>query len=130
MPEKGGKVLADIENDILKMAIINRYAPNVKPAIALVKNFGLIDGAIGSSVAHDSHNIIVVGTSDNLMAEAGFSVASSYIEVDKQAKKLGSGLKSPFMTLSFMGLLVIPHLKLSDKGLFNSDLFKFIKVFG
>jgi adenine deaminase len=163
VPEKGGKVLADIENDILKMAIINRYAPNVKPAIALVKNFGLIDGAIGSSVAHDSHNIIVVGTSDKLMAEAanliikekgglsavgpegskvlnlpvaglmsnsdGFSVASSYIEVDKQAKKLGSGLKSPFMTLSFMGLLVIPHLKLSDKGLFDSDLFKFIKVF-
>ncbi|MDO6438737.1 adenine deaminase [Cyclobacterium sp. 1_MG-2023] len=164
VPEKDGKVRVDINNDILKIAIINRYLPNVKPAVALVKNFGLKNGAIGSSVAHDSHNIIVVGTSDSLMAEAanliikekgglsavgptgskvlnlpvaglmsnsdGFSVASSYIEVDKKAKELGSGLQSPFMTLSFMGLLVIPHLKLSDKGLFDSDLFKFVKVFG
>ncbi|GAB3010701.1 adenine deaminase [Cyclobacterium sediminis] len=164
VPEKDGKVRVDINNDILKIAIINRYLPDVKPAVALVKNFGLKDGAIGSSVAHDSHNIIVVGTSDSLMAEAanliikekgglsavgpkgskvlnlpvaglmsnsdGFSVASSYIEVDRLAKEFGSGLQSPFMTLSFMGLLVIPHLKLSDKGLFDSDLFKFVKVFG
>ncbi|AEL25747.1 adenine deaminase [Cyclobacterium marinum] len=164
VPEKDGKVIVDIEKDILKIAILNRYLPDVKPSVALVKNFGLKNGAIASSVAHDSHNIIVVGTSDVLMAEAtnliiqekgglsavrptgnkvlnlpvaglmsnsdGFLVASSYIEVDKKAKELGSGLQSPFMTLSFMGLLVIPHLKLSDKGLFDSDLFKFEKVFG
>lgn len=164
VPDKDGKVMVDIENDILKIAIINRYQPDIKPAVALVKNFGLKNGAIGSSVAHDSHNIIVVGTSDESMAEAanliikengglsatgpkgnyllklpvaglmsnsdGFSVASGYIEIDEMAKDLGSSLLSPFMTLSFMGLLVIPKLKLSDKGLFDSDLFKFIKVFG
>ncbi|EPR65835.1 adenine deaminase [Cyclobacterium qasimii] len=164
VPSINGKVSTDIENDILKIAVINRYQPNVKPAVALVKNFGLKHGAIGSSVAHDSHNVIIVGTNDALMAKAanliiessgglsavsnekdsllklpvgglmsdadGFSVARDYIEVDKVAKGLGCSLQSPYMTLSFMALLVIPQIKLSDKGLFDGESFSFTKVFG
>ena len=162
VPSVNGKVAADLDNDILKVAVINRYQPETKPAVALVKNFGLKKGAIGSSVAHDSHNIIVVGTNDEDMARAvnlivenngglsavdgrgyvlklpvaglmsnedGFSVAKDYIEVDKMAKGLGCTLQSPFMTLSFMALLVIPQIKLSDKGLFDGESFTFTNVF-
>jgi adenine deaminase len=163
VPSVNGRVVADLDNDILKLAVINRYQPEIKPAIALVKNFGLKKGAIGSSVAHDSHNIIVVGTNDediagavNLIVENsgglsavdgkgyvlklpiaglmsngdGFSVAKDYIEIDKMAKGLGCTLQSPFMTLSFMALLVIPQIKLSDKGLFDGESFTFTNVFG
>jgi len=164
VPSINGKVATDIENDILKIAVINRYQPNIRPAVALVKNFGLKNGAIGSSVAHDSHNIILVGTSDELMVRVanliiessgglsavshehdfllklpvgglmsnddGFSVARDYIEIDKAAKGLGCSLLSPYMTLSFMALLVIPQVKLSDKGLFDGESFSFTKVFG
>ncbi|WP_339924113.1 adenine deaminase [uncultured Cyclobacterium sp.] len=163
VPSINGKVSTDFENDILKIAVINRYQPHLKPAVALVQNFGLKNGAIGSSVAHDSHNIIIVGTDDALMAKAanliieskgglsavsneearllklpvgglmsnadGFSIARDYIEIDKVAKGLGCSLQSPYMTLSFMALLVIPQIKLSDKGLFDGETFSFTKVF-
>jgi adenine deaminase len=119
-------------------------------------------GAIASSVAHDSHNIVTVGADDEsickavnliienkggiscvgngkeillplpvaglMSAEDGYSVAEKYSAIDKAAKELGSTLSAPFMTLSFMALLVIPHLKLSDKGLFDGDEFKFIST--
>lgn len=158
---ENGKIISDIENDILKIAVINRYQ-NAKPAIGFIKNFGLKKGAIASSVAHDSHNIIVVGTNDlditkavnlvikhkgglcvidesfeyilplpvaGLMTTKGaFKVAKEYKHIEKQAKDLGSGLSDPFMTLSFMALLVIPDLKLSDKGLFDAKEFKFIQL--
>jgi adenine deaminase len=148
----------DVEADILKLAVVCRYF-NKKPAIAFINGFGLKKGAIASSVAHDSHNIIAVGTNDvdicnavnkiieakggisvscdgkteilklpiaGLMsAENGYEVAKLYTELDKSAKKLGSTLQSPFMTLSFMALLVIPSLKLSDEGLFDAETFKF-----
>jgi len=149
------------EDDILKIAVINRYSNTPIQGIAHVRGFGLSDGAIASSVAHDSHNIIVVGSSDKAMAEAvnliiearggisavssteshllpleiagimssadGFEVASRYEELDRFAKEsLGSPLGAPFMTLSFMALLVIPELKLSDKGLFDGRDFHFI----
>ena len=164
VPSLDGKVVPDLEKDILKIAVINRYQPNSKPAVALVKNFGMQNGAIGSSVAHDSHNIIVVGTSDEQMARAanliienkgglsvvnlresfvlglkiaglmsdadGFVVAKDYIDIDIKAKELGCTLLSPYMTLSFMALLVIPQIKLSDKGLFDCDFFMFTNVFG
>jgi adenine deaminase len=163
VPSINGKVAADLDNDILKVAVINRYQPETKPSVALVKNFGLKKGAIGSSVAHDSHNIIVVGSNDEDMARAvnlivenngglsavggkgyvlklpvaglmsngdGFSIAREYIEIDKMAKGLGCPLQSPFMTLSFMALLVIPQIKLSDKGLFDGESFTFTNVFG
>lgn len=148
-----------MESDILKIAVINRY--NEAPvALAYVKNFGLKQGAMASSVAHDSHNIIVVGVDDESICEAvnliienkgGLSavnqtdkkvlplhvaglmsdgdawlVSKNYTELDLFTKQtLGSCLQAPFMSLSFMALLVIPHLKLSDKGLFDVDTFSF-----
>ncbi len=158
---KEGVLEPDIKNDILKIAVVNRYS-NAEPAIGFIKNFGLTHGAIASSVAHDSHNIIAVGTNDeelchavNLLIECkggiaalsttmemvlplpiagimsgedAFEVARQYTSIDAFAKGLGSKLSAPFMTLSFMGLLVIPHLKLSDKGLFDGDTFEFVSV--
>lgn len=158
---KKGKLVSDINNDVLKMAVVNRYQ-NAKPAIAFIKNFGLKKGAIASSVAHDCHNIVVVGTSDeeicravNLLidnkggicavngseekvlslpvagimsAKDGWETGKLYQEIDKTAKELGSKLKAPFMTLSFMALLVIPDLKLSDKGLFSGNSFSFVDL--
>lgn len=158
---EGGNLVSDVENDILKMAVVNRYE-NTPPAIAFIKNFGLKKGAIASSVAHDCHNIVVVGTSDeeilnavNLIIENtggicavngsakkslalpvagimsdqnGWEAGRLYQEIDAMAKELGSTLKAPFMTLSFMALLVIPDLKLSDKGLFSGNSFSFVDL--
>nr|WP_315419746.1 adenine deaminase C-terminal domain-containing protein [uncultured Pedobacter sp.] len=152
-------IISDLENDVLKMVVVNRYH-DAPVAISFVKNFGLKQGAIASSVAHDSHNIIAVGADDKSICEAvnlviketggvvalgngkqevlalpvaglmsnhnGYKVAESYTLIDQFAKDLGSTLLAPFMTLSFMALLVIPHLKLSDKGLFDGDEFKFV----
>ncbi|WP_303317984.1 adenine deaminase [Flavivirga abyssicola] len=156
-----GNLVSNTENDILKMAVVNRYQ-NQKPAIAFIKNFGLKEGAIASSVGHDSHNIIVVGVSDeaickavNLLIEGtggicavsnsdektvplpvagimsdkdGETIGRQYAALDTMAKDLGSKLYAPYMTLSFMALLVIPSLKLSDKGLFNGTDFKFTSL--
>ncbi|ARS41519.1 adenine deaminase [Sphingobacteriaceae bacterium GW460-11-11-14-LB5] len=152
-------IISDLENDVLKMVVVNRYH-DAPIAISFVKNFGLKQGAIASSVAHDSHNIIALGADDKSICEAvnlviaatggvvalgngkkevlalpvaglmsnhnGYEVAKSYTSIDQFAKDLGSTLLAPFMTLSFMALLVIPHLKLSDKGLFDGDEFKFV----
>jgi adenine deaminase len=157
----GDKIVADIAQDILKVVVVNRYghAPIAK---AFIKNFGLKKGALASSVAHDSHNIVAVGVDDESICDAvnkvivssggiaisisdkegatlplpvaglmsnedGYKIAAAYTTIDKMAKEeLGSTLASPFMTLSFMALLVIPHLKLSDKGLFDGNSFQFI----
>jgi adenine deaminase len=156
------ELIADTDNDILKIVVVNRYQ-DAKPAIAFIKNFGLKKGAIASSVAHDSHNIIAVGFDDAHIAEAvnlvigakggvsavgngekhllplpiaglmsdvdGYEVAASYTKLDKFVKEeLKSSLQSPYMTLSFMALLVIPSLKLSDKGLFDGKDFKYISL--
>jgi adenine deaminase len=159
--DERGFYISDPGKDILKIAVVNRYqdAPVAK---AFIKNFGLKHGAIASSVAHDSHNIIAVGVDDESIADAvnliikskggvsvadysnpdlnlilplpvaglmsnedGYKVAKMYTKIDAAAKQLGSRLSAPFMTLSFMALLVIPHLKLSDKGLFDADKFQF-----
>lgn len=143
---------SDLEQDILKITVVNRYQ-SVKPAIGWIKNFGLKQGAIASSVAHDSHNIVAVGVDDESLAkavnllieakggisavsqtvseilplpiaglmspEAGDEVAAGYEKLDRLAKEWGSQLDAPFMTLAFMALLVIPDLKLSDRGLFS-----------
>lgn len=156
-----GQLVSDTENDILKMAVVNRYE-NTVPAIAFIKNFGLKKGAIASSVAHDCHNIVVVGTSDEEICNAvnliiknrggvctvngaenkmlalpvagimsdknAWETGKLYQEIDAMAKELGSNLKAPFMTLSFMALLVIPDLKLSDKGLFSGKTFSFVDL--
>lgn len=155
-----GEMLSDIANDILKIVVVNRYK-DAAVAKAFIRNFGLKKGAIASSVAHDSHNIVAVGVDDESICRAvnlvikekggvsavgdgkemvlglpvaglmsnedGYEVAAAYTKIDEMAKTaLGATLSSPFMTLSFMALLVIPHLKLSDKGLFDGDRFSFI----
>ncbi len=156
-----GNLISNIEGDVLKMTVVNRYS-NMNPNMAFIKGFGLREGAIASSVAHDSHNIIAVGVSDEAICKAvnliienkggicaisntqehimqlpvagimsdkdGETVGREYAKLDKMAKCLGSNLKAPYMTLSFMGLLVIPSLKLSDKGLFNGTDFKFTSL--
>lgn len=153
---------SDPENDILKIAVVNRYQ-DAPVATAFIKNIGLKNGAIASCVAHDCHNIVVVGTNDDdickavnliIQAKGGISlahdeeemvlelpiagimtdlpaekVAEAYIRLDRRAKELGSRLRAPYMSLSFMALLVIPELKLSDKGLFNGKSFEFTDVF-
>jgi adenine deaminase len=156
---KDGRIISDIENDILKIVVVNRYHPS-KPSVAFIKNFRMKEGAIASTVAHDSHNIVAVGCDDESICKAinlviaskggvscvksndelilplpvaglmsmedGYKVAASYTKIDAMAKSCGSQLSAPFMTLSFMALLVIPHLKLSDKGLFDGDSFRLI----
>jgi adenine deaminase len=157
--EVNGEIVSDPENDILKIVVVNRYtaAPVAK---AFIKNIGLKRGALASSVAHDSHNIVAVGVDDASLAKAvnliiaekggvscaddqqemivglsiaglmsnkdAYKVADQYTKIDRMAKEMGSTLSAPFMTLSFMALLVIPHLKLSDKGLFDVDAFRII----
>jgi adenine deaminase len=142
--------------------VVNRYN-DAPPAVAFVKNFGLKEGAMASSVAHDSHNIIATGVSDadivaaiNLLIdhkggvsavnaeftgilplpvaglmsiEDGYIVAEKYELLDKKIKTWNCTLQSPYMTLSFLALLVIPELKLSDKGLFDGNEFKFTSLF-
>jgi adenine deaminase len=154
-----GFLESNIEEDILKIVVVNRYK-DVPVAKSFIKNFGLKKGAIASSVAHDSHNIVAVGVDDESLCRAinlvieqrggiscvndetelvlalpvaglmsnedGYKIAEAYTAIDAMAKDLGSTLSAPFMTLSFMALLVIPHLKLSDLGLFDADDFKLI----
>ena len=157
---ENGFLVSNTDEDVLKIAVVNRYS-NARPAIAFIKNFGMQSGAIASTVAHDSHNIIAVGVSDddickavNLLIEnkGGLSVVDgdeqhvlplpiaglmsdksceevghAYATLDNKVKQLGCKLRAPYMTLSFMALLVIPDLKLSDKGLFSGKDFKFVK---
>lgn len=158
---KNGNLVSDSSRDLLKMAVINRYH-DAPIALGFIEGFGLQQGALASCIAHDSHNIICVGVSDEAMLEAingvierkggigavgkeqkhflplpvagimsnlnGFEVAEKYVLIDQFVKSLGSTLEAPFMTLSFMALLVIPSLKLSDLGLFDADKFSFIDL--
>ena len=186
LPSKG-RLHSNPEKDILKIVVVNRYQPNIPVAKSFIRNFGLKRGALASSVAHDSHNIVAVGVDDESICRAvnliiaqqgglscvdpapaasapgftpvsditgepltpmtpapgtelilplpvaglmsmddGYSVATAYTAIDHLAKGLGCTLAAPFMTLSFMALLVIPHLKLSDLGLFDGDAFKLL----
>lgn len=157
-----GLAVADPEHDLLKITVINRYAQS-PPALGFIKGLGLRSGAIASTVAHDSHNIICAGTNDKDMARAinllvenkggivvvdgdeseilplpvaglmsagdGYEAARKYRRINQKGKALGSPLHAPFMTLSFMALLVIPSLKMSDKGLFDGNNFKPAELF-
>jgi adenine deaminase len=156
-----GRAVADPARDLLKIAVVSRYA-DTPPAVAFIGNVGLKRGAIASSVAHDSHNVVAVGATDEDLARAvnevirhrgGLAVATSdsieslplpiaglmsdlpapdvarcYADLDGRAKQLGCTLAAPFMTLSFMALLVIPELKLSDKGLFDGVAWRFVEA--
>ena len=158
-----GLIVSDTAKDMLKITVVNRYEADAPPAIAFIKNFGLRQGAIASTVAHDCHNIIAVGVDDESICQAvnrlieskggiavvkdkdatehmalpiaglmtdqdGAAVGMAYAALDHAAKELGSTLHAPFMTLSFMALLVIPSLKLSDKGLFDGNEFRFTSL--
>jgi adenine deaminase len=151
-----GRVVADPQRDLLKIVVLNRYQ-SAPPALALIRNFGLKTGAMASSVAHDSHNIVAVGADDaqltaaiNAVVECGGGLAfcsphnncvyplpvaglmglgdaqqaaTAFTELTDLARGDGCTLRSPYMTLSFMALLVIPSLKISDRGLFDVDAF-------
>lgn len=167
---RDGMLVADQDRDLLKIVVVNRYDHEKPAAIGFIRNFGMKNGAIGSSVAHDSHNIVAVGTDDEaicmavnaviatqggiscvvrfkdssfhhntlethllplgvaglMSADDGYTVAGKYTAMDHLAKSLGTQLSAPYMTLSFMALLVIPHLKLSDLGIFDGDQFRLI----
>ncbi|HSH51147.1 MAG TPA: adenine deaminase [Bacteroidales bacterium] len=159
---KNQKIVADIDNDILKIVVVNRYTP-AKPVVGLIKNFNLKKGAIAGSIAHDSHNIIAIGTNDDdivkavntiidskggivacdnnniemleldvaglMSREEAEQVAKKYDRVSQKAKAFGSNLNAPFMTMAFMALLVIPELKIGDKGLFDVSKFEFTSIF-
>ncbi len=150
------------EKDILKIVVKDRYN-DAKPAVGFIKGFGIKQGAFSSSIAHDSHNIIAIGTSDKDIVDAvneivklkgGLStavngkinslqlniagimsdkpcnlVASKYEELSDQVKNMGCKMSAPFMTLSFMALLVIPELKISDRGLFDGKRFCPVPLF-
>ena len=159
---RDGQIVANPGQDILKIAVVNR-CKDAPPAVALVRGVGLKSGAIASSVAHDCHNIVAIGTSDEDLArvvnlliqnEGGIAVvgdggfedvlplpvaglmsdgyaedaATAYARLSQAAKALGSPLHAPYMTLSFLALLVIPALKLSDLGLFDGHKFAFVPV--
>ena len=155
-------VTANPETDFLKIVVKERYNDR-PPSVAFIRGFGLKHGAIATSVAHDSHNIIAVGTNDrdivnaiNMIVDAAggmcvvsdegqeilklpvagimsdlpvTAMASRYEKLSETARSLGSKLEAPFMTLSFMALLVIPKLKLSDRGLFDGLAFRHIPLF-
>lgn len=157
-----GNVVSDTQRDVLKIAVVNRYR-DARPAVGFVKNFGLKKGAIACSVAHDSHNVIAVGATDEAICDAvnlvienkgglsvvyddvwevlplpvggimsnedGLMVAEAYLRLDRFACELGSKLMAPFMSLSFMALLVIPKIKLSDRGLFDGEKFEMMSLF-
>jgi adenine deaminase len=142
--------------------VVNRYK-DAPPAVGFIKGFNLKEGAIASSVAHDSHNIVALGKDDQAICRAvnliiehkggisvvgdtieevlplpvaglmsdkdALSVAERYVSLSQGSRQLGSTLRAPFMTLSFMCLLVIPKLKMSDRGLFDSRAFRFVSLF-
>ncbi|MCF0207687.1 MAG: adenine deaminase, partial [Bacteroidales bacterium] len=141
----------------------NRYKKNAKPQVGFIKGFGISSGAIATSIAHDSHNIIAVGANDEEITKAineiienkggmcyvkGIDyytlplefggimtqqncehIGNIYKQINHIVKSNGCKIKSPFMTLSFMALPVIPNLKITDLGLFNSEKFEFTDLF-
>lgn len=159
---EAGLAVCDENRDLLKLVVVNRYQP-AKAAVAFIRGFGLKQAALAGTVAHDSHNIVAVGSSDALLFEAiqlviqtqgGLSavhaqqsailplevaglmstrscqaVAADYLKLDQLVKAAGCTLRAPYMTLSFMALLVIPDLKLSDLGLFDGKKFEFTSLF-
>ncbi len=161
LTSKEGLLQTNPVRDVLKIVVVNRYHP-APPAVGFIHGFGFENGAIASTVAHDSHNLIAVGVDDKSICDAinhliaiqggicvshnkniislplpvaglmslnsAQAVATKYKELDATAKSLGSKLSAPFMTLSFMSLLVIPKLKLSDKGLFDGTIFDFVPL--
>ena len=161
LPTSGNQTSVDLENDVIKVAVIERHGKNGNHANGFVQGFGLKKGAIASTVGHDSHNICVVGVSEEDMALAanrlgdikgGFvvvedgkvtgeiplpvaglmslepyeSVRDTLHDLRKSAYALGTTLEEPFLQVAFLPLPVIPHLKISDKGMVDVDQFRLI----
>lgn len=150
---------SDLHQDILKIVYINRYS-NGKPQIGFIQGFNLKEGAMATTIAHDSHNIIAVGCSDEALKETinhlielkgglvvknnngiislplpyggiisgkqGEEVAEEYLHLNETLRQMGCKLHAPFMTLSFMALIVVPALKIGERGLFDVEKFEFI----
>ncbi len=156
-----GIALPDPDSDTIFITVVNRYTPGVRPAVALVRGAGIAAGALASSVAHDSHNIVAIGNTPETLATAvnavieagggisatngtetrllslpiaglmsdidGYELAREYASLDQWVKTvLGCRLRAPFMSLSFLALPVIPKLKITDRGLFDVDQFRFV----
>lgn len=155
-------VKSDISNDVLKIVVKDRYK-DLPPAIGFIKGFGIKKGAFASSIAHDSHNIIAVGTNDRdlinsineiVALQGGLAVsddgtvnsiqlniggimttrsceeiAHDYDNLNHLVSSMGCRMKAPFMTLSFMALLVIPDLKIGYRGLFDVKKFEQVSLF-
>jgi adenine deaminase len=159
----GGYIVSDIDRDILKAVVVERYGKGIGGAVGFVRGFGLKSGAIASSVSHDSHNVVCVGANDEDMVMAikvleevgggkvavrdgkvlallelpiaglisnltAYEVAEKIKEINEAARQLGATIKEPFMVLSFLALLVIPELRLSEKGLFDVGEFRFVDI--
>ncbi len=158
-----GKLVSDTDRDLLKMVSLNRYQVGAKPAFCFVKGFNLQKGAIASSVAHDSHNLLAIGTNDKdilrslellienkggvafvngeqeyilplpvggIMSDRPYEeVSKSYEKLEELGRSAGTELFSPYMSLSFLTLLVIPDIKMSDKGLFDAQNFRFVSLY-
>ncbi|MGV8828446.1 MAG: adenine deaminase [Breznakibacter sp.] len=157
-----GIINSSVEMDVAKIVVVNRYQKS-KPAVGFVRGFGLKGGAFGATIAHDSHNVVVVGVDDTdifrvigqlfehkggiaaycdglvevlplpvagLMSnEKGSVVASKYAGLNRFVSKCcQTQLQAPFMTLSFLSLLVIPSLKIGDQGLFDVNRFCFVDL--
>lgn len=161
--DSNNRVAPDVSRDVLKIVVVNRYDQSAPPQMAFIKGFGLKRGAIASTIAHDSHNLIAVGCDDTSLVNvlnclidskggiavcyddnidilqlpiaglmsplSAVEVATAYQRINNRVHTLGSQLNAPFMTLSFMALPVIPHLKITDKGLFDGDVFSFTSLF-
>jgi adenine deaminase len=158
-----GEAVADPERDLAKIAVIERHLGTGRIGIGLIRGFGLKSGALGSTVAHDAHNIVVVGVDDHDMARAaqrlaelgggivvvedsgiraelplpvaGLLADAPLAEVvegsracNEAAARLGCTIGTPFLTLSFMALSVIPSLKLTDRGLVDVDTFEIVPL--
>ena len=161
---ENGNAVSNIETDTLKICVIERHRATGNIGKGFVKGFNLKSGAIASTVAHDSHNMIVVGTNDydmyvaavelvksqggkvvvnngevlsklplpiaGLMSDNGFNfVLDKCAELNKAAHSIGCTLEDPFMTMAFMSLPVIPELKITDKGVFDTNKFDFVDIF-
>lgn len=157
-----GFIVPDIERDILKLVVVERHHATGNIGRGLVRGFGLKAGALASSIAHDAHNIIAIGTTDTAIFSAvkeierlggGLVVATDdgvltslnlpiagilsgeplpgvvhqLEEIERKARELGTKLDSPFATLSFLTLPVIPELRLTDLGLFDVNAGKLIE---
>lgn len=164
VPQMDGAFVANIEKDLLKMAVIERHRATGNIGLGIVQGLGLKNGAIATTVAHDSHNIIAVGTNDEdiktaveavqqingglvviqngkvltslplaiagLMSEESFEIVYEQLKIlDRSLLQIGAPTHfNAFLTLSFLSLPVIPHLKLTDRGLFDVASFQHIQV--